>query len=129
MPSTRTQKAKSKKIERNGHLGKILFEYGNIDVMLGEGNTNSMERELDSIIIGPEGQWDMQFLPNRENSSQENEIRDIDNRNGTVRQEGLSESNNILTDEMNARFSREMDSMMNLMQSQTNGAKSSAIND
>ena len=48
----------------------------------------------------------------RESSSQENEIRNIENRSRSVRQEGLSESINILSDEMNARFSREMVSTM-----------------
>ena len=56
-------------------------------------------------------------MPNRESSSEENEIGDIENRIGSVRKEGLSESINILSDEMYARFSREMDSMMDLIQS------------
>ena len=97
--------------------------------MLVEGNTNSIENELDSIINRPEGQQELQSLPNREHSSQENETRNIENRNGSIRQEGLSESINILCDEMNARFSLEMDSLMKLMQSQINRAISSAIND
>ena len=50
--------------------------------MLGEGNTNSIERVLDSTKNGHEGQQDLQSLPNRENASQENEIRYIENRNG-----------------------------------------------
>ena len=66
-----------------------------LNVMLREGDTNSVEREMDSIINGPEGQQDLQSLPNSENSSQENGIRDIENRNGSIRQEGLSESINI----------------------------------
>ena len=77
--------------------------------MVGEGNSNSIERELDSIIIGPEGKQNLQSLPNRKNSSQKNETRDIENRNGSARQKGLSEPINILSDEKNARFSREMD--------------------
>ena len=63
-----------------------------MDVMLGEGNTNSKERELDSLINGPEGQQDFQSLPNRETSTQVNEIRKIVNRRGSIKQEGLSES-------------------------------------
>ena len=42
----------------------IMPDYGNIDVMLDEGNTNFTERELDCIVNGPEGQQDSQSLPN-----------------------------------------------------------------
>ena len=92
MPSTKKQKAKSRKSREKN----ILSEYGYMDIMLREGNASSIERELDSIINGPEGQPDTQSLLIRENSSQENEVIDIDNSNGPVRQEGLSESINIL---------------------------------
>ena len=107
----------------------ILSQYGNMDVMLDEGNTNSIERELDSLKTCTEGQQDLQSLPNRKNSSPENEIRDIENRNGSIRPEGLSESINILFDEMNERLSRETDSLMDLRPSQINRAKRSAIID
>ena len=125
MPSTRKQKANSRKSREMD----ILFEYGIIDVMLGGCISNSIEKVLDSMINGPVGHHDTHPLPNTENSSQENEIRDIENRNGSVRQEGLSESINILSDEMNARFSHQMDSLMALKQFQINKAISSAIND
>ena len=82
----------------------ILSNYGDMDVMLGEGIANSKEKELDSIVNGPEGQHDFQSLPNRENSPQVNLIGDIENKNGSIRQEGLSECINILYDELNARF-------------------------
>ena len=65
----------------------IFSKYGYVDFMLGDGNTNSLKRELNSISIGPEGQQDMQSLSDRENSSQENEIRDTKNRSGPSRQE------------------------------------------
>ena len=64
----------------------ILSEYGNMDIIIGEGKTNSIEGEFDRIINGPEGQPDTQSLPNRVNSSPDDEVRDIDNRNGPVRQ-------------------------------------------
>ena len=86
----------------------MLSDYGSMDVMLGEGNSNSIERKLDSLIIVPEGQQDFQSFPNRENSSQGNEIRDIDSRNEPVREGRLLESNNMLSGEMNARMSRDM---------------------
>ena len=96
----------------------ILSEYGNIDVMLGGDNSNSKERKLDSHINVPERSQDFQSFPNRKNSSQENEIRDISNRNEPVREERLIESINMLSGEMNARMSREMETMMDFMQTQ-----------
>ena len=77
MPSTRKQKTKSGKSREID----ILCEYGSMDIMLGERNTNPVERELESIIIGPGGQPNTQSLSNRKNSSQENEMRTFDNRN------------------------------------------------
>ena len=125
MPSTRRQKAK---IRKSRELD-MLSDYGNMDVMLGERNSNSLERELDSLINAPEGQQDFQSFPNRENSSQENEIRNIDSKNESVRESRLMESINMLSGEMNARMSREMEAMMDLMQSQISRAISSAISE
>ena len=125
MPSTRRQKAKSRKSRELD----MLSDYGNMDVMLGGISSNSIERELDSLINVPEGQRDFQSFPNRENSSQENEIRDIDSRNEPVRESRLIESIITLSGEMNARMSREMEAMMDLMQSQITRAISSAISE
>ena len=85
MPSTRKQKAKARK------LGKLymLSDYNNMDVMLGEGNSNSIEKELDSLINVPERQQDFQSFPNTKNSSLENEIRHIDSRNEPGRESRL----------------------------------------
>ena len=49
----------------------LLSDYGNMDVMLGDGNSNSIERALDRSNTAPEGRQDFQSFPNRENSSQE----------------------------------------------------------
>ena len=68
MPSTIKPLAKSRELREIN----ILSGFGNMNVILGGCKTNSIERELDSIINGPEGQLDLQPLPNRENSSQEN---------------------------------------------------------
>ena len=105
MPSTRRQKAKARKSRELD----MLSDYGNMDIMLGDGNSNSIERELDSLINAPDRQQDFQSFPNRENSSQENEIRDIDNRNEPIGEGRLIESINTLSGEMNARMSREYD--------------------
>ena len=123
MPSTRKQKAKARKSRELD----MLSDYGNMDVMLVEGNPNSIKRELDRLINDPERQQDFQSFPNRENSSQENEIRDIDSRNEPVRESRLIESINMLSGKMNARMSREMAAMMDLMHSQISRAISSAI--
>ena len=125
MPSTRKQKARARKSRELD----MLSDYGNIDVMLGEGNSYSIERELVSLINVPEGHQDFQSFPNRENSSQENEIRDIDSRNEPVRESRLIESINMLFGEMNARMSREMENMMDLMHSQISRSISSAISE
>ena len=125
MPSTRRQKAKARKSRELD----MLSDYGNMDIMLGDGNSNSIERELDSLINVPDRQQNFQSFPNRENSSQENEIRDIDNRNEPVREDRLIETINTLSGEMNARLSREMEAMMDLMHTQSSRAISSAISE
>ena len=50
MPSTRKQKAKARKTRELD----MLSDYGNMDIMLGDGNSNSIERELDSLINVPD---------------------------------------------------------------------------
>ena len=98
-------KGKSQEIERIRYVVRLRH----MDVLLGEGNSNSIERELDSLINVPERQQDFQSFPNRENLSQENEIRDIDSRNEPARESRLVESIIMLSGEMNARMSREME--------------------
>ena len=93
-----------------------------MNMLLGERKSNSIERDLDSIINCR--QQDFQSLPNREKSFQDNEFRGID-----IKEKELFELINICSSEMNAILSREMDSLMNLMQSQINRAISSAKND
>ena len=125
MSSTRKQNAKARKSRELD----VLSDYGNMDVMLGDGNSNSIERELDSLINAPERQQDVQSFPNRENSSQENEIRDISIRNELVREERLIESINVLSGKMNARMSREMETTMDFMQTQISRSISCAISE
>ena len=125
IPSTRKQKAKARKTRELD----MLSDYGNIDVMVGDGNSNSIERELESLINVPERRQDFQSFPNRKNSSQENEIRDISHRNEPVREGRLIESNNTLSGEINARMSREVETMMDFMQTQISKAISSAISE
>ena len=44
---------------------EILSDYDNMDVILGEGSTNSLERELDNVLKGPESQQDPKSVPNK----------------------------------------------------------------
>ena len=125
MPSTRKQKAKARKSRELD----MLSDYHNMDVMLGDGNSNSIERELDGLIMDPDRPQDFQSFSNRENSSLENEIRDINSRNEPVREGRLIESINMLSGEMNARMSREMEAMMDLIQNQISRAINSAISE
>ena len=60
---------------------------------------------------------------------QEKEIRGIDKRNEPVREGRLIESINMLSGEMNARMSREMETMMDFMHTQISRAISSATSE
>ena len=44
----------------------MFSDYGNMDIMLSDGNSNSIERELDSLIIVPDKPQDFQSFPKRE---------------------------------------------------------------
>ena len=125
MPSTKNQKAKTKKSREMN----ILSEYGNMDVMLKERNSNSLERELDNVLNRREGHQDSASVPNREGSFQENEIRNRYNGNDTTFRDRLTESIDISSGEMNARLSQEIDSLMETIQTQINRMFISAIND
>ena len=80
--------------------------------MLSERNTNLFKRDSENVINGPEGYQDSGSLPNRGNSLQENEVRNIDNGNNPTRRDGLVKSIEILSGELNARLSQEMDSQV-----------------
>ena len=110
MPFTRRQKAKARKSREMD----ILSVNGNMDIMLGNWNSNSLERELDNVITCADRHQEFESLHNRGSSSQDNEIRDLDSRNGPVWQDGLAESIEILSSEKNARISQQMDSLINL---------------
>ena len=66
MPSTGKQKVEARKYRKMDKFS----DFGNMDVMLGEGNSNSLERELDNVLNGPEGQQDPESVSNRDCSSQ-----------------------------------------------------------
>ena len=120
MPSTKGQNAKGKKPTEID----ILFDYGSIDILIGDGNSNSTEKELDKVMNCLDRHQDFKSLPN-----QENEIKILDDKNGPVRRDGVAETIELLSSEMSARLSQKMDSIMNIIQTQVNRAISSAIND
>ena len=73
-----------------------------------KGNSNSLGRELDNVLNGPECPQDSESVPHRKNCSQENEIRDIYSGNDTAGRDRLTDSFEILSGEMSARLSQEM---------------------
>ena len=87
MPSSRRKKAKARQFWEID----ILSDHGNMNVLLGDWNSNSLEGDLDNVINCPDRHQDFESLPNRGSSSQEIEIRNIDKRNGPIKQNGLEE--------------------------------------
>ena len=118
MPSTRRQKPKARKSWEMDMMSDI----DNLDVMLGGGNENPIERELadaieQSSVQGDYGANECQ----RDNNSifaQENE---------SLRQNEVRQSFENFTSEFNLRLSQEMDSMISMVHSQINRAINTAI--
>ena len=111
MPSTRKQSAKARKLSELD----IPSDYGNMDIMLGESNSYSIERGLENVFKSPEIHVDPGSLFNRENSSQDIEIRNIQNGICPTRRDGLVDSDDILSGETDLRISQVMDSLMNIL--------------
>ena len=122
-----TTKGGSKQITREMDL---LSDFENMDVILADGNSNPIERELVNPINASTSRNDTEASStNRGNSSQENEIRDFSVENEFHRRDKFAESMETFSNEMNTRHSQEMDSLMSLMRSHINRAVSSAITD
>ena len=100
-----------------------------MDIMLGQIKPNSIERELERVLNGPERETKSSALRHKENSSQGNGIRDIGDGNSFSGRDGLLVSIEILSDKMNTRLSQEMDLLMNMTHTQINRAIISAISD
>ena len=92
-----------------------LCQYGH---PIRRNNLNSIERELNNVINGPEGQGDLESFVNRGNYSQENKIRNIHNDDAPIRQNVLEDIFEFHPNELDARISREIDSLKNAMQTQ-----------
>ena len=91
----------------------MLSDYGNMELMLGDENSDSTEREVDSLINVPERRQIFQSFPNRENSSKDYEIRNFHNGICPTRRDGFVESIDFLSRETGLRISQVMDSLMN----------------
>ena len=125
MPSTRSKKAKARRWQE----ADIMSDIENMDVMLGTGEYNQIERDIDQMT-------GFSYMLNRYEieeghslrgkSSQDNEIRNMpENRNDHV----FSGDLDMLTGEINLRISQEIGSLINGMKSQVESAISSAISE
>ena len=79
--------------------------------------------------MAPRGNRTFSLSQTEKTHLEENEIMDIRNRNEPVRDGRLVESINMLSGEMNARMSREMETMMDFMQAKISRAINSAISE
>ena len=120
MPSTRRQKAKARKSREMDMLSDIE----NMDVMLGNGSNNPIERELVDAIEQSSVQGDIEA-----NEYLGNHYTSFHHENNLPRQDDIRQSLETFSNEFNLRLSQEMDSMMSMVHSQINRAISNAISE
>ena len=113
MPSTRRQKAKARKSREMDMLSDIE----NMDVMLGNGSSNPIERELTDAFEQSSVQGDVES-----NEHLGNQYTSFAYENNLPRQDDIRQSLETFSNEFNLRLSQEMDSMMSMMHSQINRA-------
>ena len=118
MPSTRRQKAKSRKSRELD----MMSDLENLDIMLGNGNDNPIERELASAIEQSSVQGDIE-----DDMNQGNDYRNFPYESDSIRQNDVRQSFETFTNAFNLRLSQEMDSMMSMVQGQINRAINAAI--
>ena len=99
-----------------------LSDFDNLDMMLGNGNNNPIERELVDAIDQSSTHGDADT-----NMYHGNEYRDYSHENDSLRQNEVRQSFEAFSNEFNLRLSQEMDSMMSMMPSQINRAITTAI--
>ena len=120
MPSTRRQKAKTRKSREMD----MMSDMDNLDVMLGNGSENPIERELTEVIEQSSVRSDSEA-----NLYQRDEYRNFSHENSEYRQNDVRQSFETFSNEFNLRLSQEMDSMMAMVHSQINRAISTAISE
>ena len=120
MPSTRRQKAKARKSREMDMMSDI----DNLDVMLGNGSENPIERELTEAIEQSSVHSDSET-----NLYQRDEYRNFSHGNSEYRQNDVRQSFETFSNEFNLRLSQEMDSMMAMVHNQINRAINTAISE
>ena len=124
MPSTRKQKAKARKSREMD----MMSDFENMDVMIGNQNTNPIERDFSNMIGNVENNQDIESHPQSARyESHENEFGHYVHENVIPRQDRVQETLETFISEFNMRLSQEMDSMISLMHSQINRAINTAI--
>ena len=101
----------------------MMSDFDNLNIMVESDNINPIERELANAIE------ESSNLPPRKDFPLGNESRNQNYGNNNPRVEGILESVDTLTNEVDLRLFQEMDSMMSMMHSQINRAKNSSISD
>ena len=119
MPSTRRQKAKARKSREMDMMSDI----DNLDVMLGNGSENPIERELADAIEQSSVQG------NYEGNEYQRNIYNFIQENEPMGHNEVRQSFETFTNEFNLRLSHEMDSMMSMVHNQINRAISTAISE
>ena len=124
MPSTRKQKVKARKSREMD----MMSDFENMNVMIGNENTNPIERELSNMIGNGVNDQDIESNPQSSRyETHENELGHYAHENAIPRQDRVQQTLETFTSEFNKRLSQKMDSMMSLMHSKTNRAISAAI--
>ena len=106
----------------------MMFDFENMDVILGNDNINPIERELSNVIGNSESHCNTESNPQLgDKNPHGNEFGNYVLENIVPGTDRFQETMETFTSEFNMRFSQEMDSMMSMMHTQINRAITSAI--
>ena len=100
-----------------------------MDMMLGEKNSNYIERKLQHQIYYYLGQGDSVVIPTYKLYSQQIETGNIGSRIETTRPDRPLHSMEMLLEELNLRLYQVIGSLMNILQVRISRAINSSIND
>ena len=114
----RRQKAKARKSREMD----MMSDMENIDVMLRNGNSNPIERELVDAIEQSSVQRVIET-----DMHQRGDYRDFTCENDSFRQNDVRQSFETFSNEFNLRLSQEIDSMFAMMHSRKNGATAGRV--
>ena len=102
----------------------MMSDMDNLDIMLGNGNSNPIERELAEAIDQSSVHSDSET-----NLYQRDEYSNFPHGNSEHRQNDVRQSFETFSNEFNLRLSQEMDFMMAMVHNQINRAISTAISE